>query len=638
MIRLAALLLTFAIPAGALAQHGEPRAFSVERLRPAMDGDGVIDAEWAAVPKHLDWAVAFWLGYANDPLVLTSEINGQTERVASLVEHRVSASLVGSMGLYGWVQLGVELPLALYQGRGDLSDFNDNPASLTAAGIGDLRLSPKVQVLRASEHFVDVAVLLSLTLPTASSRAYLGERTLQFLPEAAVSKEIGDIRLAANLGYRARRRSQTANLVVDDELTYRFGAAYDLESRLGKPLEVAMTLSGSTGAKVPFERMNRNPAELLLAGKYKVLPTLTAFLGTGFGVVAGYAAPDFRIFAGVSFAVLEEKPQVPAPIGDSDGDGLTDDVDKCPMEAEDKDQFSDEDGCPDLDNDGDGVLDADDGAPNDPEDKDSFEDADGVPDLDNDQDGIADINDKCPLEAETRNGYEDEDGCPEQIPDTDNDGLADTVDKCVDVPEDRDGFEDMDGCPDPDNDADGLIDTMDTCPNASGPTENAGCPDSDRDGDGVVDRNDNCPDVPGPAENSGCQAKQLVKISNERIEIMDKVYFDTGKDTIQEVSFQLLDNVAQVLNAHLEIAGIRIEGHSDSQGAAEFNKHLSQLRAEAVRVYLIGKGVDGKRLVAEGIGEERPIESNRSSRGRAANRRVEFHIVRADADAKPAQE
>ncbi len=196
----------------------------------------------------------------------------------------------------------------------------------------------------------------------------------------------------------------------------------------------------------------------------------------------------------------------------------------------------------------------------------------------------------------------------------------------------------MDGCPDPDNDADGLIDTMDTCPNASGPTENAGCPDSDRDGDGVVDRNDNCPDVPGPAENSGCQAKQLVKISNERIEIMDKVYFDTGKDTIQEVSFQLLDNVAQVLNAHLEIAGIRIEGHSDSQGAAEFNKHLSQLRAEAVRVYLIGKGVDGKRLVAEGIGEERPIESNRSSRGRAANRRVEFHIVRADADAKPAQE
>jgi len=101
---------------------------------------------------------------------------------------------------------------------------------------------------------------------------------------------------------------------------------------------------------------------------------------------------------------------------DSDGDGIPDDVDKCPNEPEDKDGFEDADGCPDPDNDGDGIADTIDKCPNEPEDKDGFEDTDGCPDPDNDKDGILDVNDKCPNDAETRNGYEDEDGCPDEIP------------------------------------------------------------------------------------------------------------------------------------------------------------------------------------------------------------------------------
>ncbi|MBI5609405.1 MAG: OmpA family protein, partial [Deltaproteobacteria bacterium] len=100
------------------------------------------------------------------------------------------------------------------------------------------------------------------------------------------------------------------------------------------------------------------------------------------------------------------------------GDGLLDAQDKCPKEAEDKDSFQDEDGCPDPDNDKDGVLDAKDKCPNQPESKNGYQDDDGCPDEipDQDKDGIADASDKCPDKAETKNGFQDEDGCPDELP------------------------------------------------------------------------------------------------------------------------------------------------------------------------------------------------------------------------------
>src|SRR5262249_25783383 len=106
-----------------------------------------------------------------------------------------------------------------------------------------------------------------------------------------------------------------------------------------------------------------------------------------------------------------EKP-VEGPKGpkDTDGDGINDDVDKCPQEPEDKDGFQDDDGCPDSDNDSDGIPDAADKCPNEPEDKDGFQDDDGCPDPDNDGDGVPDAQDKCPDQPETKNGFQDEDG------------------------------------------------------------------------------------------------------------------------------------------------------------------------------------------------------------------------------------
>ncbi len=181
--------------------------------------------------------------------------------------------------------------------------------------------------------------------------------------------------------------------------------------------------------------------------------------------------------------------------------------------------------------------------------------------------------------------------------------------------------------PPPDRDGDGIPDAQDRCPTEPGPAANHGCPDTDRDKDGVVDRLDACPDLPGPRENRGCPVKGPAKLEGDRIELGEVVYFDTAKDTIQRRSDALLDSVATIVKAHPEIGKLRVEGHTDAQGARAYNVKLSQRRAAAVVKALVKRGVPAERLVAQGFGPDQPVADNATAEGRAKNRRVEVRVV-----------
>ena len=244
---------------------------------------------------------------------------------------------------------------------------------------------------------------------------------------------------------------------------------------------------------------------------------------------------------------------------------------------------------------------------------------------DRDGDGLLDDVDKCPDDPEDKDGFEDEDGCPD--PDNDKDGILDKRDRCPGDPEDKDGFEDEDGCPDPDNDKDGVLDVDDKCPLEPGPKENLGCPDTDKDKDTVVDRLDKCPDDPGPPSNAGCPEKKYITITQEKIELKEQVQFATGKAKINPESFELLNEVVDLLKKNPTIK-LRIEGHTDTKGNPKKNIKLSQDRAKAVNDYLVEHGIDQARLTSEGYGQTCPVADNKTVQGREKNRRTDFFIAR----------
>jgi len=185
-----------------------------------------------------------------------------------------------------------------------------------------------------------------------------------------------------------------------------------------------------------------------------------------------------------------------------------------------------------------------------------------------------------------------------------------------------------------DDDGDGVSNDEDACPREAGPAGSKGCPVKDTDGDGIIDSVDKCPQAAGPAENQGCppQQEQLVAIQKGKLEIKQAVFFATSKAIIQRRSFRMLDQVARVIRQHPEIEKIVIEGHSDNVGNAEANRKLSLARAQSVKDYLVKKGVEASRLEAKGYGPDRPLLSNATAKGRAANRRVAFTIVTPESE------
>ncbi len=116
-------------------------------------------------------------------------------------------------------------------------------------------------------------------------------------------------------------------------------------------------------------------------------------------------------------------------------------------------------------------------------------------------------------------------------------------------------------------------------------------------------------------------------LTDDQIQIKDKIQFATGSANIQEESFTLLDEVAQVLIQNPAIEHVRIEGHTDNVGGKKANTKLSKKRAQAVRDYLVDRaGIGAERLSAKGFGPDKPIADNTTDEGRDQNRRVEFHI------------
>ena len=221
---------------------------------------------------------------------------------------------------------------------------------------------------------------------------------------------------------------------------------------------------------------------------------------------------------------------------------------------------------------------------------------------DTDGDGIPDDVDACPTEPEDHKDPDPNDGCPAPS-DRDGDGIPDEFDKCPDQPEDFDGIDDQDGCPEDDADNDGIPDAVDACPKEPGQPD------------------------PDPKKN-GCP--RFIHLEGTTVRVLQQVHFATGSATILPDSFPMLGEIAQLLKATPAIKKMMIEGHTDNRGDAAMNLDLSKRRAASVKTWLVQHDVATDRLDSEGYGLTRPITTNDTADGRAANRRVEFKITQED--------
>ncbi len=151
----------------------------------------------------------------------------------------------------------------------------------------------------------------------------------------------------------------------------------------------------------------------------------------------------------------------------------------------------------------------------------------------------------------------------------------------------------------------------------------------DDDGDGVANAQDRCPNEAGVASNNGCPEKiseaNLAEIQKQLSADAHALLFESGKPAIKTEALPYLDKIAEVMNRYPKNTFL-IEGHTDNVGYPANNLALSQQRAESVKTYLVGKGINATRLTTKGFGDKDPIASNADEAGRTRNRRIEVTV------------
>jgi outer membrane protein OmpA-like peptidoglycan-associated protein len=605
-------------------QPGNGDGVDLHLFRPAVDSKGFFSVNGADLLPHLDFSIGLVLDYGYGQMRLNPGHGADY-----LLKHAFQGTFQADLGLFNYVVVGVSAPVMLNgadaaTGIGPTGgSYNDDDMNIQALGwvAGHI----KVRILRPDESYpLGIAIVAQAGYEIGGSRNFASEPGFWYWPQLVLERRFfsNKLRLGLNGGYRGhtgqngafglgtdgKPQLQQGDFKYSDLITAGFGVSVRVIPQLDLTAETYATYQLGGGA-ADAEKIS---AEALGGIKLFIDRNSFLMLGAGTGYLKGFQAADVRGTVGFIFE---------PSIGDRDGDGIKDDEDDCPDEPEDYDGFQDTKsdspkgkyGCPDPDNDEDGIPDKLDRCPNDPEDKDGDHDDDGCPegsDGDRDGDGILDSRDKCPNDPEDRDGFEDKDGCPD--PDNDKDGILDADDQCPNDPEDKDGFEDQDGCPDPDNDHDGIPDV------AEGSDSEGSCMNRPETVNGLDDE-DGCPD------------QGRIVVSENDINILDKIQFKTGSAEILPESMKIVDTVADVLKKVTSITLVEIQGHADVRAHAG-NLKLTTARAKAVLDALVKKGIASSRLRSMGYGDYCPIDSNKNEAAYEKNRRVEFKIVRKDGE------
>ena len=598
---LCGLFLTLTSVGQAQAQN---EGFQLNRYEPTAAGEWsfAVDHPWYNEGAGRIYAAGMTLNYAHKPFVLgLLKGDGFTEQ-RDIITHQMITHLDVAASFLDRVLVTASLPV-IWVTRSDSIDqgiaVGDPRLGITGRGLGQ-PYKDKISMSFGIQFWLPMRGMIASVPDTAS------DQSARFLPRLILGGVWQKLLWSATLGLLIRPESRAVVSIpgistgqagrAGTELQLGLAASYfNQEKRfaVGPELLLATTAVGRDA----FSRFGTS-LEILLAGHYNIARMLQAGLALGMGFVRQPGTPDFRLLARLAYA--------PGPSGpaDSDGDGIPDKEDACPQEKGIRTAERGTHGCPPL--------------------------------PDRDRDGVPDKADVCP---DTHQGSAPDParrGCPLPPPDADRDrdGVPDRSDVCPDNHQGQIPDTTRPGCPAVDTDRDGFFDHEDACPSETAgmnpDPSRKGCPLSDRDRDTVPDVKDACPDQPGAphpdAKKNGCPS--LVEVRDGKLVILKPVFFATDKDIILAESIPVLQAVANALKATPAIQKLRVEGHTDNQGNAQYNLELSNRRAKSVMRWLSTQGgVAIHRLDSQGYGLTRPIDSNDTPEGRAKNRRVEFTIL-----------
>ena len=591
LIRVMALT-ALGVIAGASEARAQTTGFSVNHFDPSERGSEWFALDTLDIRGHVRPAIGVVGEWAYRPLVVT---NSDGKILRSIVRDQGVAHIGASLVLWERLRLGLDVPVQVYA-DGHAAQVNGivYPPPANSTAMGDIRLALDARIFGAYGGPIVGALGVQVFFPTGDAASYAGDGNVRVAPHLLLAGDLGPFVYGAKLGANIRGIDETyGGTQVASDVSFGASAGFRVAD---KKLVVGPEIFGhSVVQNSSFFTSKATPVEGLFGMHYTIGDAFRAGAGVGTGLTAGYGAPVFRGILSVEWVPPPPKSEPPP---DRDGDHVLDAEDACPDVPGIRTNDPKTNGCP---------------AP-----------------ADRDGDGIMDSDDACPDIAGVQTDDPKTNGCPS---DRDHDGIADALDACPDVAGVKSDDPKTNGCP-PDRDHDGILDSEDACPDVAGvrtsdPKTN-GCPaDPDRDKDGIKNEVDACPDEPGKPDpdpkRNGCP-KAFVK--EGQIRILDQVKFKTNSAQILpgKDSEEVLEAVVSVINAHPEIKGIRVEGHTDNKGTAALNKKLSAARAASVVKWLTGHGIDKSRLTSEGFGPDRPIEPNDTEEGRKQNRRVEFHI------------
>ncbi len=387
-------------------------SLDIQRFDPAANTHGFVAVEAAHQLPALKPGFDLYFGYAHHLLQRSTD---DLERQAGVIDSMISGHLRLGFGFTDWAEIDVELPFLQVSRVGEA--FVGFTPGTWELSLGDLGIEGRFRLL-AEDKAVGVNLIPFVKLPTGRRALFQTSGVPTFGLKAAVSKRWRPFHFAAHVGYELKVGvAPVDNFASDDEVLFGLGlGASPVPEWLDINVEVVGAAVVGPGlaavGESPHKTVIHLPIEVLADLRLRTPLGLDVVLGGGPGVTPAVGTPEWRVFAGIGWAPPLQWDEDPV---DTDGDGLTDDIDPCPDEAEDLDGWEDGDGCPDNDNDFDRVPDVHDDCPNDPEDRDGFQDDDGCPDVDNDKDGIVDADDLCPDRPEVINGVKDEDGCPDDV-------------------------------------------------------------------------------------------------------------------------------------------------------------------------------------------------------------------------------